>query len=312
MSLPWPRRSRPLWLNVLCGVVALAIVGTLVAALLFLANGGRWFVVATPSMGTAAPVGTLVLSRPTTVADLHVGDIISFHPPTAPSQTYTHRVAAISAAGGITTRGDINGSADGWMLHQADLIGKASWIAPGLGWLVRGLPLLVLGFAVVILITRFVRSLQWRAALRIIGGALVVSLAAIILRPFTGIVLLQTSMDQHRAVARVVSTGLLPIRVQAKDGTDVNLLTGQTGIVSIPTYLKHNYYQLDSALHLDFWGWVLFFLVCCIPLIVVLIVGLPPKEISPRDDRRPEPQHDPLFIEKRLTQRQLVDSERFA
>jgi signal peptidase I len=312
MSLSWPRRSRPLWLNVLCGTVALAIVGLLVAALVFMANGGRWFVVATPSMGTTAPVGTLVLSMPTTVAELHVGDIISFHPPTAPSQTYTHRIVKISADGGITTRGDINGSADGWMLHQPNLIGKASLIAPGIGWLVRGLPILVLGIAAVLLLTLFVRSLQWRAALRIVGVTFVVSIAAIILRPFTGIVLLQTSMNGRHAMATVVSTGLLPIRVQAKHGTFVDLTDGKVGQISIPTYVRQNFYQLDSALHLDIWGWVIFVLVCCIPLIVVMVFGLPPRELSPLDDRRPKPQHDPRFIEQRRALRRLSEQEAYA
>jgi hypothetical protein len=308
MSITWPRRSRSLALSVLCGTAALAVVGTLVAALLFMANGGRWFVVATPSMGTTAPVGTLVLSMPTTVAALHVGDIISFHPPTAPSETYTHRIVAISAADGISTQGDINGAADGWRLHQADLIGEASWIAPGLGWLVRGLPILVIGLVVVFLITRFVRSLQWRAALRIVGATLVVSVAAIILRPFTGIIVLQTSMQDHTATASVVSTGLLPIRVQARHGNHADLLTGQVGNLSIPTFVKHNYYQVDSSLHLDLWGWVVFFLICCIPLICVLAFGLPPKELS-FDDRRPEPKHSPHFVEIRSSQRRVTELE---
>lgn len=308
MSLHRPDRSRPLWLNAVCGVAALAIVGTLVGALVFMAHGGRWFVVATPSMGTTAPVGTLVLSSPTTVDELRVGDIISFHPPTAPTETYTHRIVAISPDRAITTRGDINGAADGWQLRQADLIGKASWIVPGVGWLVRGLPILAIGFAVVLLLTRFIRSLQWRAALRIVGTALVVSVAAVILRPFTGIVVLQTSMDGRNAMASVVSTGLLPIRVQARHGNLADLMTGEVGQLSIPTSVHHNYYQLDSSLHLGFWGWVIFFLVCCIPLFIVLIFGLPPREFS-LDDRRPGAHHDPRFLDERVVERRQFELE---
>ncbi len=51
------------------------------------ATGGRWLIVETPSMGRSAPVGTLLWVEP--VHDLHVGDVISFHPPGEPKITYT-------------------------------------------------------------------------------------------------------------------------------------------------------------------------------------------------------------------------------
>jgi signal peptidase I len=260
------------------GVAAVALLAVLVAALVFLAAGGRWFVVATPSMGTTAPVGTLVLTSPTVLGALHSGDIISFHPPTAPGETYTHRIVNISPEGDITTKGDINGAVDPWTLHGPDLIGKATTVLPAVGWLARGLPILVIGGVLVFLLTRLVRSLQWRAALRIVGAALVVSVAAFVLRPFTGVEVLQTYVADGKAGATVVSTGLLPIRVTAEHGNHVDLLTGQVGQLSIPTYLEDGYYRMSSALHLDLLGWIAFLLVCCIPLIGTMIFGLPPKE----------------------------------
>src|SRR4051812_5422095 len=73
-----------------------------VVALGFQLSGGRWFIIETPSMGTVAPVGTFVLTEPATMGELAVGDIISFHPPTAPGEVYTHRVVALDAAGATT------------------------------------------------------------------------------------------------------------------------------------------------------------------------------------------------------------------
>ena len=280
--------SRPSGLNVLLGVVALTLVGMLVAVVFFLANGGRWFIVATPSMGVVAPVGTLVLTEPVQVSALHVGDIISFHPPTTPAEIYTHRVIAITSGtattpGAISTRGDINGATDPWTLHTADLIGRAATVLPGIGWLVRGVPILAIGLALVLLLTRLVPSLQWRASLRIVGVSLVVSVAAFVLRPFTGVQVLQTFVQGQHAGATVVSTGLLPIKVTAVHGNEVNLLSGQVGQLSIPTYLHDGSYRIASGLHLDIWGWIVFFLVCCTPLIITLTVGLPPKTESTQE-----------------------------
>ena len=271
-------RSRARTLTI--GILAFALLGVVVAAGFFLSQGGRWFVVATPSMGTSAPVGTLIFTNPTTVTKLHVGSVIAFHPPTAPSETYTHRVLRISAKGGITTKGDINGAADPWTLHKADLIGKAVAVLPGAGWLARAIPLLTVGLLLVVLLTRLVRSRQMRAALRIVGTTLVVSITAFILKPFTGIDLLQTYAAGGKAGATVVSTGLLPIRVTAAHGNHVDLLTGQVGQLTIPTYLEHGYYQISSALTLSVEGWIVFWLMCSIPLIGTMIIGLPPKEFA--------------------------------
>jgi len=66
--------------------------------------------VTTPSMGPAAPVGTLILTRPVRIGDTRVGDIIAFHPPTEPRETFTHRVVTVDPDGGLRTRGDINGA----------------------------------------------------------------------------------------------------------------------------------------------------------------------------------------------------------
>ena len=99
-------------------------VAVVAVALGFQASGGRWFIVETPSMGQAAPVGTFVLTQPVAVGDLAVGDIVSFHPPTAPGEVYTHRI--VSTDGGlVTTQGDINSVSDPWTLSDGDLIGRA-------------------------------------------------------------------------------------------------------------------------------------------------------------------------------------------
>lgn len=255
----------------------LAISAFVAAILLFHLDGGRWFFVETPSMGTAAPVGTLILSTPTTVANLEVGDVISFVPPNSTDKTYTHRIVDITADGLISTRGDVNGATDPWQLTDANLVGKVTTILPGLGWLIRALPILMAGFGVLWLITFRMRNRTNRAAFRIAGSSLVFSIAAFILKPFTGVVIEETSVDGGSPTATVVSTGLLPIRVQAAGGTHTDLTSGQLGHVSFPESVQQSFFTISTGLHLGPLGWTALIIACCLPLIWTLTFGLPGK-----------------------------------
>nr|WP_228514057.1 signal peptidase I [Frondihabitans sp. VKM Ac-2883] len=273
-----PRPRRTVIASIALIVVTALGVALIAAALLFHLQGGSWFIVKTPSMGTAAPVGTLVLTTPTTADDLHVGDVIAFHPPTSPTETYTHRVVGIGKTGLISTRGDINGATDPWQLTDSNLVGKATAVLPGLGWLIRGLPIVLLGLITVWLLTARVKIATRKVSYRITGVSLVVSVTAFILKPFTGVVVEQVTTTGGHPGAIVVSTGLLPIRVQAVHGTHADLATGQVGHVTVPASAHQDFYSLSTALHLGFWGWVVFGFICLLPLLWTMIVGLPPKQ----------------------------------
>ncbi|WP_170159797.1 signal peptidase I [Frondihabitans australicus] len=267
-----PRGHRVQTLLIWAG--ASLVTALVVLALVFHAQGGRWFIVETPSMGTTAPVGTLVLSTPVKAQDLRVGDIITFHPPTEPSSVYTHRIAAIDASG-ISTRGDINGADDGWKLHQKDLIGETTTILPAVGWLVRGLPILGVGFAFVMFATRLIANRARRQSFRILGFSMLLSVTVYVLRPFVGLVVLTTQATKAGVSATIVSTGILPITATAQGGSSVNLSAGQVGTVTVPASVGSGHYALSSALHLTLLEWILFGAICAIPLLWTLIVGLP-------------------------------------
>lgn len=265
------------------GWMALAA-GVVIAALAFHAGGGRWFIIETPSMGEAAPVGTLVLTQPAAVSDLAVGDIISFHPPTAPDGVYTHRIVSLES-GEVQTKGDINGVRDPWTLSSGDLIGKTTAVLPGVGWLIRCLPWLFLGGLGVWILTRFIRTATRRVSWLILGWSLVASITAFVVRPFVGVAVLTSKVTDEGAVANLVSTGLLPIRVQAVGGSYLELVPGQVGTITVPTLAESGTYKLVTNLDLDLWGWVAMGLVCAIPLLWCLIVGLPPD--GPDEAARP-------------------------
>lgn len=272
-----PGRSlRPLHIAV-AGVLAV-LVG---AAAVFFVSGGRCFVVRTPSMGTAAPVGTLVLTLPASFGEVRTGDVIAFHPPTEPSATYTHRVVSRTASG-LRTQGDINGAADPWTVTSRDLIGRATVVLPGVGWLLRALPYLLIGGLIVWGLTRQFVSAARRGPARQFGGALVFMITAIILRPFVGVAQLASTADATGASRiSVVSTGLLPVRLSPADGTGraraVDLNTaGDTGISIMRGGKPGTQYHLQSELHLTSWQWIVAVLVVLSPVLWTLLVGFRP------------------------------------
>ncbi|MBN9620796.1 MAG: S26 family signal peptidase, partial [Actinobacteria bacterium] len=136
-----PRRR---WLRVAVAVVGLAVTGLLAFAVVWRVQGGRWERVETPSMGTVAPVGTLLWVEPVHVDQLRVGDFVTFHPPGQPGVTYSHRVYRIYPDHTVQTKGVIP-APDPWRLTAADLVGRVTMRWWGMGWLVQAVPILVVG-----------------------------------------------------------------------------------------------------------------------------------------------------------------------
>ncbi|ROQ39542.1 signal peptidase I [Frondihabitans sp. PhB188] len=278
---PRPRQNgRQKSQTVLIWLGAAAAAVLVVLALMFHAQGGRWFIVQTPSMGTAAPVGTLVLTTPVEVADLHTGDVLTFHPPTETGEVFTHRIVAIDADG-ISTRGDINGATDPWRLHQADLVGKTTTILPMAGWLVRALPILLVGAAFVLIATRLIANPARRMSFRILGFSMLASLTVYVLKPFVGLVVLTTAATKTGGVsAQIVSTGILPITATAKGGTSVDLHAGEVGTLTVRHITDLAHYSVSSQLHLTLPEWILFGVICAIPMLFTFVVGLPSERVE--------------------------------
>ncbi|SDQ20618.1 signal peptidase I [Curtobacterium sp. UNCCL20] len=258
---------------VLAWSVALVAAVLLAAAVLFLSAGGRWFVVETPSMGETAPVGTLVLDLPVDVSTLHVGDVVSFETDANPGVVYTHRIIDVDADGGLHTRGDINGATDPWTLTQENVIGTPALLVPNLGWLFRAAPLLLIGTLVIWTLTSVFTDRVTRSSLRIAGGALTVSYAAFILKPFVNVTTITNTASPTGVDATIVSSGMFPVRVQAPGAESVHLVDGQVGHMVIHELTKNGHYQLASSIDLGPVGWALLVAACLIPLVLCLAVG---------------------------------------
>jgi signal peptidase len=85
------------------------------------------YVITGASMGDAIPKGSIAYTRKVPVADLRVGDVITYTPPAGagPGGRVTHRIVWVgrgaSGARAFRTKGDANASPDPWKfeLHRA-------------------------------------------------------------------------------------------------------------------------------------------------------------------------------------------------
>src|SRR2546421_1009656 len=101
-----------------------AAIGLVMLGLLTLVVGPRLypfqtFYVRSGSMSPTIPVGSLVVATRASAGDLRPGDVIVFQRPDRPQMLVVHRIAAVgeSASGPVfVTKGDANGSPDGWQV----------------------------------------------------------------------------------------------------------------------------------------------------------------------------------------------------
>ncbi|PRB94890.1 signal peptidase I [Arthrobacter sp. MYb23] len=127
--------------------VGLLVLGALV--FLFLAIGPRILGYQTSTMltGSMAPLinpGDVVVTVPTPITDVKVGDIITYHIPVEDQRVETHRITEITttADGGVAvqTKGDANNGIDPWIATlQGKTVDKQIATIPHIGNAIRAL-----------------------------------------------------------------------------------------------------------------------------------------------------------------------------
>lgn len=262
--------------------VMVLVAGLLLAALLWRLDRGAWAVIETGSMGSAAPIGTLILTRYEPASAVEVGDVVSYHPRYNPKEIITHRVVEKLSDGTLRVRGDINGAADPYPVRDVDLVGTVQARLIGMGWVVKALPMLAVAGAVLLVGSRRYVRPYWRSSVRVMGTCLLLCLSVLVLRPFVHPVLISVrNPPGAQPMADVVSGGLLPTRVEGMPGHHVDLLTGEVGSVAVAAPEPGAPFHIVGHPHLDTPWLALVALICSLPLLWCLVVGLSPAE----DDR---------------------------
>ena len=266
-------------------ILTWVLLGASVTALLWAGvwrlSGGHWERVETPSMGTTAPVGTLLWVEQVPYDQLRVGDFISFKPPGRQGVTFSHRIVAVNTDGSLSTKGDIAG-VDPWRLHRGDVVGRVVMRWWDVGWLVQAAPVLLLG-GVVVALVRWRVSLSWRLPVAIVGAALVVCIAIVVYRPLTRAEQLSFRPVHGVAQATYVSTGMLPIRLSALSGGHADMRAGQRGTVLSMKRDAHGRYPVRVEPNLPWWWWLPVVGVCFLPALWTVVIGrapaAPPRHI---------------------------------
>lgn len=128
------------------GLLALGV--ALFAALVVVPKANGWvpLTVLSGSMEPTYPVGSQVVVERVEgdeVADLRVGDVITFLPRPESATAVTHRIVKKSyrqdGAAVFTTRGDANNADDTWELTEQQIRGKVRYHVPYAGYLATAL-----------------------------------------------------------------------------------------------------------------------------------------------------------------------------
>ncbi|MDF1605016.1 signal peptidase I [Nocardioides sp. YIM 152315] len=136
---PIARRLANLLLSLVLAVGAVTFLGLAIGPHVL---GYRTAVMLTGSMTGTIDPGDLVVSVPRPADQVEVGDILTFHAPTAEHQLETHRVIGVrhTAEGGVVvrTQGDANAAPDPWRATiEGDTVWETRHVVPHLGSVVR-------------------------------------------------------------------------------------------------------------------------------------------------------------------------------
>lgn len=255
--------------------------------------GVRWLDMQTASMGTTAPVGSLVITHGVDFDDINVGDVISFTR-SGSDAPYTHRVVA-RGIDWLETQGDETGVPDPGRRSAGDVLGRMVVDLPAAGYALRSLPIVFAGLVLSVLIGRFVLR-RMRHTTLMIGGATSVCVASVLHRPFFNLVSVSTSPTDDGAAVRVANTGIFPLRAQVTDGAHVDLLPGQFGtLTATGKSISDGAVRIAPEIRMDLSWWVCFVTLCCLPFLYAIVVsyrgepvlqGPGPVRVTRTDSRR--------------------------
>lgn len=268
-----------------------AAVITLVALAMWWVHGGRWMHVDSPSMGTAAPVGSLLWVVPGDYDRLEPGDLITFRAPGGRAGVYTHRVIE-RTPGGLRTQGDLT-SPDPWVVAPEDLVGEVRMTWRGVGWLVVCAPVLVPGGVLALALTRLLPVRRRRAAALVLAAG-VAATAIVVYRPLVGVERIGQREVPGGSAVSFVGTGLLPVRVGAPDPADPGAFApgrstvvhaGEVGTVRVVGDAGGRV-PLQVRQAVAWWVWALVAASCLLPGLSALLRQRGRRALAARGRRR--------------------------
>lgn len=135
------RRATRLLSTLLLGLAVLLLLSVTVGPRLL---NYRTATMLTASMSPAIDSGDVIINTPLALADVRVGQVLTYHIPVDDRRVVSHRVIEVQRPGpgivNISTKGDANAAADPW---KATLTGDTVWqvraVVPKAGTVIRAL-----------------------------------------------------------------------------------------------------------------------------------------------------------------------------
>ncbi len=247
-------------------LLVLGVIGTVFSA------GLHFYIVSSPSMGTTAPVGTLVMVHAKDA--YHTGDVVSY---ALNDRMYTHRIVDVTEQGFIT-RGDMNSASDALPVAPSQIVGSVDFYGKDLGFLIEALPWLVISWTIVYGLTLLPRLERgWRWHFRLIGWSLATSLVGLWLRPWVNMEMIDYAEQVNGVDMHLVNTGIFPVNVLGKV-----LTSGQDAVVTQTVSDAAGRYSVTPQLALNTWYFVVLLAVCLTPLLVSLVI--PVGDVATADE----------------------------
>jgi len=254
--------------KIIFGILGVVLLLGILLGALFMATGGRFFTVQTPSMATYAPVGTFVLSQPVNFDDIKKDDTILFKPP-ASEEVYFHRVLAVTDEG-LKTKGDLSEAIDPWILTEKDIVGKELTHFVNFGFLLQALPVFLIGAILLYTITHFYMPRYWRFPVRVFGWSMMFSIANYIFHPFVNVSVLSQTIIDGVSTTRFVPTGMWKLEGVAYEGTTATAWPGEVGVVTSSIADSKDYFSVNLGPYMDVWTWIFLVATWCIPVALTL------------------------------------------
>ncbi len=255
--------------------MTLSMVAVLLLVLLglgILHRGGRFFVVSTPSMGGALPVGSLAITMP--ASKIVNGEVIAFRPPTQPGTVFTHRVVSGNPVEGWKTRGDLNSSNDPWLIRPRDVIGVVRMDLVDIGWLMRFVPFLGIG-ALLAGCLYLILNRRHRHLSVVVGMTGAVALYMYLFHPLLDATVMTYVDKGGIARAAVINWGILAAKFSVNGGMSKIIQPGTVGVITGGVQ-NHGSIYIFSRACLSTWQWVIMISLCIWP-IGFLMIPEPPQ-----------------------------------
>jgi len=255
--------------------------------------GNSLYFTATPSMCPSLCVGSLVVDEPLGTAPLHVGELISFHPPGV-SQVFTHEIYKIADNGQIIqTKGTAVPRPDPWNITRADVVGVTVASAWGVGWLYRALSFMAVGAVGLLFVRRYITARSRRDMDRLFATVLL-AVPLAVMKPLVRSYLLgaTTSSRKNYDIVHIINTGLVPSRFEAIGGTAIAHVASGQSITVVGPLAANVGVQFRQTASLYWQGWFIAVMLMLVPLFSFLfdvaVRHYHPDTIDPEEESSPE------------------------